>query len=136
MLKIGDAVKFFRYETADGKSDYVSYNAIVLGVRPDGKINLVCLNPGDLQHLQGAEWQLCMTRHFDILPENSAGAAVDFYREASEPKEVKQPSEKEAKELAEVVELRSFLLTNFKNETGDETPVQCAIRLLGKTKKK
>lgn len=136
MLKVGDPVKFFRYETVDGKSAYVPYHAIVLGIRPDKKINLVCLNPGDLQHLQSAEWYLCMARHFDIVPESEAGLGVEFYRETPETKEAKQPSEKEAKEVAEVTELRTFLLTNFKNETGDETPVQCAIRLLGKTKKK
>lgn len=32
--------------------------------------------------------------------------------------------------------LKSFLMENFKNETGDETPVDCAIRLLGKQVKK
>lgn len=107
MLKVGDPVKFFRYETVDGKSAYVPYHAIVLGLRPrpvggeirvvDSEagslpkgsapqpiINLVCLNPGDLQHLQSAEWYLCMARHFDIVPESEAGIGVEFYRETPE----------------------------------------------------
>lgn len=32
--------------------------------------------------------------------------------------------------------LKTFLLTNFKSETGNETPEACAIRLLGKKKEK
>lgn len=31
--------------------------------------------------------------------------------------------------------LHDFLMENFKKETGNETPVDCAIRLLGKLKK-
>jgi hypothetical protein len=34
------------------------------------------------------------------------------------------------------VKLKSFLMANFKDETGDETPEDCAVRLLGKAKKK
>jgi len=41
-----------------------------------------------------------------------------------------------SKAETELSKLKAFLMENFKNETGDETPVDCAIRLLGKTKKK
>lgn len=32
----------------------------------------------------------------------------------------------------ELNKLKAFLMENFKRETGDETPVDCAIRLLSK----
>ena len=35
---------------------------------------------------------------------------------------------------AEALKLKTFLMTKFKDETGDETPVDCAIRLLSKKK--
>jgi hypothetical protein len=34
----------------------------------------------------------------------------------------------------ELGKLKAFLMENFKRETGDETPVDCAIRLLTKKK--
>lgn len=34
----------------------------------------------------------------------------------------------------ETAKLKTFLLSNFKSETGDETPVDCAIRLLTRVK--
>lgn len=36
----------------------------------------------------------------------------------------------------QVGQLQDYLLSNFKSETGNETPTDCAIRLLGKTKAK
>lgn len=38
--------------------------------------------------------------------------------------------------VAGIAKLKDFLMENYKNETGDETPIDCAIRLLGKKAKK
>jgi len=51
-------------------------------------------------------------------------------------KQPKPPAPKVAlsKAEAELEKLRKFLLENRKGETGNETPVDCAIRLLTKKK--
>lgn len=45
-----------------------------------------------------------------------------------------KPSPVASKDEQEQAKLGKFLLANFKNETGNETPVDCAIRLLTKKK--
>jgi len=51
------------------------------------------------------------------------------------PPKLPAPPPQPSKADLELGKLQRFLLSNFKKETGNETPVDCAIRLLGAKKK-
>jgi hypothetical protein len=60
------------------------------------------------------------------------GSHIDPAKQPAPPEKKTAPSKADT----ELNKLKAFLMENFRNETGDETPVDCAIRLLGKAKKK
>lgn len=124
---IGSTVKLFSIvlATKDVPQHVESRDATIIGFDPQPdevttlpKAHVAVLNPDKTLHLEGSAWSHAFDR-IDSVPH--ADKDKFYYYEL--PKD-------------ETPELREFLLTNFKSETGDETPVACAIRLLGKKAKK
>lgn len=115
-------VELLKYEVA--AKGYASYPGIAL-TEPgaDGRIQIMYLHPDRHKNLIGADWRDAVDRALDVLPEGKQADGVAFYRTLEAPV---PPSDK----------LREFLFANFKSETGNETPIDCAIRLLGKIKAK
>jgi len=138
-LKYGDVVSLVQ-KSSDGS--IIRTNAFVLassvqakdatrstglrgpaGLLPEGEyLDLVFLAPlpaGQSVKTRGAE----LFRFTNITPAWKSGAWIGWEVPAA-------PVSPDAKKL------RDFLFANFKDETGNETPEACAIRLLGKTKTK
>lgn len=126
----GSAVKYFHVipQTKDHPAGIASYDAIVLGFESQAEdakglpaASLAFFNPDKSIHLSGAEWAHSFER-VDSVP-HADETRFSWYEVAQSPKD-------------ETSDLRDFLLSNFKSETGDETPVHCAIRLLAKLQPK
>lgn len=115
-------VKIHRAEGSGKDRKYVAHEALVIGVQDD-LLTLAFINPDSLAQLGGVNWTDAFEQVFSV-PHKDADSEGHYYY-TTEPAR----SDEEKK-------LQAFLLTNFKSETGNETPVDCAIRLLGKAKKK
>lgn len=108
---------------------YVEYPALVIGERTlEGHTKLV-YQTVHFQHdnlaahhaLSGVDWADTLERTLDVPHKSDVVNQSFYWLECSSP---------------EVAKLGNFLLAKYKKETGDETPVDCAIRLLTKLKPK
>jgi hypothetical protein len=119
-MKTGDPVTYTRYEAA--AKGYRSYPATLLTAPDgDGRVQLFFYHDDGKKHLGGADWSDALIRADNVGPEKGHIDGVAFWSPLSSPS-------------TDAKKLRDFLMANFKNETGNETPEDCAIRLLGKLK--
>lgn len=132
---IGSAVKFHRNHPAG------EFDAIVIGYEfsdehglKEGDLPHVTLSyvePKRVQALGGANRMDAFETVFTVPHKEVDDEGPNHYSLIA----VASPA-KPAKEDPGAKKLQAFLLENFKSETGDETAIDCAIRLLSKTKKK
>jgi hypothetical protein len=125
-------VLFFSY---DGKvKDYVRHDALVIDSRGQDQHDRPILtvvffkhdDPASHHAIQGVDYADCLERALDVPHREDRVNQSFYWTEPEVPKAAPDP---------QVAKLKAFLFENFKNETGDETPVDCAIRLLSKKKK-
>jgi hypothetical protein len=110
---------------AEGKGPdrkHIAHDALVLAVQGD-LLTVAFIDPDMTHRLNDVNWSDALERVFHVPPKAEDDGHY-FYTER--PPVMSEDGKK----------LQAFLLSNFKSETGNETPVDCAIRLLGKTKKK
>lgn len=112
-----------RAEGSGKNRKHVAYDALVIGVQGE-LLTLAFIDPALENRLGDVNYSDAFERVFHVPPKGESDGHY-FYTPVLAP----QFDQEEKK-------LQSFLLSNFKSETGNETPVDCAIRLLGKAKKK
>lgn len=131
-LKLGQHCKYFHYlpEAPGREAGFVEENATFLGLNPNDptKATIAFLNPTKLHLLQGSDWSDAFTRKSDV-PREADGLESHHSWDY-----VEAPTDAPVSD--ETAQLKEFLFANFKSETGDETPIQCAIRLLAKLQPK
>jgi len=124
-------VLYSRAEGTGAQRKYVSHDALVIGYdRPhdhnpetDGMpmVTLAFVDPASQGQLGSVNWSDAFEQVFSVPHQDMQDGGHHFYTIAPQ------------FDVAER-KLQAFLLKNFKSETGDETPVDCAIRLLTKKK--
>jgi hypothetical protein len=111
-----------RAEGSGTDRKHVAHDALVLAAHGD-LLTVAFIDPALIHRVNDINWSDAFEKVFDVPPKGESDGHY-FYTEVGP---VLSADDKK---------LQAFLLSNFKSETGNETPVDCAIRLLGKTKKK